>query len=73
MHKVKKQKIKKLTLKGYKDKLEKENPPLPELIAKICGVSKVTAYNWISGKFKVPLLAQEKINKHLGQEFNYEN
>jgi hypothetical protein len=62
----------KITLKSYHNELKLRQLNFIEAIAKECNVTKRTVYNWISGKYPVPALCQEKINNLLKCELYYE-
>lgn len=61
-----------LTLKGYYEELKLSQLNLIQSIAKACGVTKRTVYNWINGTTPVPPLAQEKINELTKTKLNYD-
>lgn len=70
---IKQRKNSKLTLKDYYEQLKIAELSLVDKIAKECGVTRRTVYNWINGMPQPPVLAQEKINELLGKKFSYEN
>jgi DNA-binding XRE family transcriptional regulator len=73
MCKGKTKEISKLTLKGYYEDLKRTQESFINKVATECGVTRQTVYNWLNGKYIVPVLAQEKINTIVQKELLYEN
>jgi len=72
VRKVKKQKNNNLTFRGYYEDLSNQPKAFIDTISVECSVTRQTVYNWMSGRCKVPALAQEKINKIVNMTLSYE-